>query len=270
VANNRIDDPGANDGGVLGLGDRDQFLIALASGSPNDTVLDGGDDSNDYHSSIYLIADDHRGAAVNGGFNIPGNGAVTPPGTASSFMRLPLNQIVRTRTIHYPGGEVDEETRNFSKSARPLRAPMVRVTGLANDDELVGEVFYITYTIYEPGTASCDSRWFNDETGEWDADPGATYDITFRLVVEDGQSFNFNSGYVLGGDYGDGFGTNGGLSGPVVNQADCEGENCGAVLKAPKTTPCDPNQNPSTIGGAISVQTGWSELEGFSPLEVQL
>jgi hypothetical protein len=147
---------------------------------------------------------------------------------------------------------------------------MVRVTGLTNaDEELLGEVFYVIFTIYEPGTSSCDSRWFNDETGEWEADPGATYDVTFRLVVEDGQAFNFNNGYALAGDY-DGFGNNGGLSGPSVNQADCEGENCGAVLKAPKTAPCDPNQNPSTIGGAISVQTGWSEIEGFSPLEVQL
>jgi hypothetical protein len=269
VANNRIDDPGADDGGVLGLGDRDQFLIALVSGSPNDNVLDGGDSDNDFHSSIYLIADDHRGASVNAGFNIPADGPVTPPGTSASFMRLPLNQIERTRTIHFPDGETDEETRNFSKTARPLRAPMVRVTGLTNADELVGEVFYVTYTIYEPGASSCDTRWYNDVTAEWEPDPGSTYEVTFRLVVENGQGFDFNSNYVLPGDY-DGFGTNGGLSGPVVNQVDCEGENCGAALKAPKTTPCDPNVNPSSISGAISVQTGWSELEGFSPLEAEL
>jgi hypothetical protein len=270
VANNRIDDPGANDGGVLGLGDRDQFLVALASGSPNDNVLDGGDDDNDFHSSIYLIADDHRGPAVNGGFNVPEDGPVTPPGTSASFMRLPLNQIERTRTIHFPDGETDEETRSFSKSARPLRAPMVRVTGLSYDDELVGEVFYVSFTIYEPGISSCDSRWFNDETGEWEADPGATYDVTFRLVVADGQAFNFNSGYVLAEDYGDGYGTNGGLSQPVVTQADCQGENCGALLEAPKTTPCDPNIDAPAIGGAISIQTGWTEIEGYSPLEIPL
>jgi hypothetical protein len=269
VANNRIDEINDN-GGVLEAGERDQFLIALASGSPNDTVLDGGDDSNDFHSSIYLIADDHRVPNSNEGMSIPANGPVTPPGTAKGFMRLPLNQIERTRTIIFPDGETEEETRNFSKSARPLRAPMVRVTGLVNDTDQIGEVFYITFTIYEPGTASCDSRWFNDETGEWEADPGATYDITFRLVVENGETFDFDSGYTLAGDYGDGFGTKGGLTGPVVDQADCEGENCGAVLKSPKTSPCDPNQNPPVVGGAISVQTGWSELEGFSPLEVQL
>jgi hypothetical protein len=270
VANNRIDDPGSDDGGVLGLGERDQFLIALASGSPNDNVLDGGDSDNDYHSSIYLIADDHRGPAVNAGFSIPANGPVTPPGTSSSFMRLPLNQIERTRTIHFPDGETEEETRNFSKAARPLRAPMVRVTGLSNGGVLAGEVFYVSFTVYEPGTSSCDSRWFNDETGEWDADPGATYEITFRLVVEDGESFNFNSGYALENDYSDGFGVNGGLSEPVVTQADCEGQNCGAVLKSPKTKPCDPNQDPPSISGVISVQTGWAELEGFSPLEVAI
>jgi hypothetical protein len=270
VSANRIDGID-NDGSILPIGDRDQFLLALASGSPNDNVLDGGDDSNDFHSSIYLIADDHRVPNTNTGFDIPADGPITPPGVAPKFMRLPLNQIERTRTIIFPDGETEVETRNFSKSARPLRAPMVRVTGLANGGpDIVGEVFYISFTIYEPGTASCDSRWFNDETGEWEADPGATYEVTFRLVVENGQTFDFNSGYQLAGNYGDGFGTGGGLSGPVVDQADCEGENCGAVLKTPKNSPCDPNNNPPTIGGAISVQTGWSELEGFSPLEVQL
>jgi hypothetical protein len=272
VSNNRIDEIN-DDGGVLGLGDRDQFLIALASGSPNDTVIDGDEEDNDFHSSIYLIADDHRAPNTNGGFTIPGDGEITPPGTADSFMRLPLNQIERTRTIIFPDGEVDTETRNFSREARPIRAPMVRVTGLVagnGDNEQIGEVFYISYFIYEPGSNVCDGRWFNDDTGEWEADPGATYEVSFRLVVEEGEGFDFNNGYNLPGNYGDGFGTNGGLVGPVVQQAECGDENCGAVLKAPKTNPCDPNSNAPQIGGAISVATSWSEVEGFTPLEIDL
>jgi hypothetical protein len=270
VSNNRIDALDDN-GGVLEAGERDQFLIALASGSPNDDVLDGGDSDNDFHGSIYLIADDHRGPASNAGFEIPANGAVTVPGASSTFMRLPLSQLERTRTIIFPGGETEEETRNFSKMARPLRSPMVRVTGLVDGEgQILGEVFYIDFTIYEPGTSSCDSRWFDEDTGEWEADPGATYEITFRLVVEEGETFDFNSGYVLPGNYGDGFGQNGGLTQPVVTQTQCAGHNCGAVLPAPKTAPCDPNQNAPGGGGAISIQTGWAELEGFSPLEVGL
>jgi hypothetical protein len=270
VANNRIDDIDSP-GGVLPTGKRDQFLVALASGSPNDTAVDGGDDSNDFHSSIYLLADDHRDDAANEGFDIPGNGAVTEPGAHAHFMRLPLSQIERTRTIYFPNGEVEEETRNFSKAARPIRAPLIRVTGLAEGQEqLDAEVFYVSFTIYEPGSSSCDSRWFDEEAGEWVADPGSTYEITFRLVVEGGNPFDFNNGYTLPGDYGDGFGTPGALSGPSVEQVGCEGDNCGAVLKAPKTSPCDPNADSPSVGGAISVQTGWSELEGFSPLEIQL
>jgi hypothetical protein len=60
------------------------------------------------------------------------------------------------------------------------------------------------------------------------------------------------------------------LTDPIVNQVQCQGENCGAVLKTPKSTPCDPNVNAPGSGGAISIQTGWAELEGFSPLEVGL
>ncbi|MCA9697768.1 MAG: type IV pilin biogenesis protein, partial [Myxococcales bacterium] len=52
ISKNRID--GVDDpGSVLPLGDRDQLLIALASGNPNDAAIDGGDDDNDFHSSIY-------------------------------------------------------------------------------------------------------------------------------------------------------------------------------------------------------------------------
>ncbi|KIG13947.1 hypothetical protein DB30_07363 [Enhygromyxa salina] len=266
VANNRIDEIN-NPGTILPIGDRDQFLLALVSGSPNDNKIDGGDDANDFHSSLYLIADDHR-VDQHGGFDIPANAPATAPGAHAHFMRMPLNQIERTRTIVFPNGDTEDETRNFSKAARPIRAPMVRVTGLANGtQQLDAEVYYISYTIYEPGSGSCDSRWFDEEAGEWVADPGATYEISFRLVVAGGSPFDFMGGYQLPEDFNDGFGTSGNLTAPIVEQAICEGDNCGAVLRAPKTSPCDPNVDAPPIGGAISVQTGWAELEGFSPLE---
>jgi hypothetical protein len=268
VSANRID-PLNGDGGVLPEGDRDQFMLALVSGSATDRALDGGDADNDFHSSLYLLVDDHRSPADHAGFNIPGNGAITPPGVSSTFMRLPLSQIERTRTIFFPNGETEQVTRNFSKNARPLRSPSVRVTGLLENGTIAGEVFYITFTIYEPGDAECDSRWFNEDTGEWEADPGSTYEISFRLVVRDGETFDFASAYVMN-DYGDGYGTAGGLTGPVVEQALCEGDNCGPTLQTPSNAPCDPNQNPPTATGAISVATGWSELEGFTPLEIAL
>ncbi len=269
VANDRIDtidDPGD----VPDLTERDQFLIALVSGNPNDTVVDGGDDDNDFHSSIYLIADDHRLDSA-GGFDIPANGVATAPGSHAHFMRLPLNQIERTRTIIFPGGDEEVETRNFSKQARPIRAPMIRVTGLAEGTVQSGaEVYYVTFTIYEPAEQLCDGRWYDTDKGSWILDPGATYELTFRLVLGDGEAFDFTTGYSLPNDYGDGFGTGGGLTAPVVEQVGCDGENCGAVLRAPSSSPCDPNADAPPVGAMTSVQTGAAELEGFSPLEIQL
>ncbi len=268
AAANRID-PSNNPGTILPEGDRNQFLVALASGSPNDLAIDTN--STDFHTSLYLIADDHR-LDPHGGFDIPGSGGVTPPGSHAHFMRLPISDIQRTRNIIYPNGTTAQETRKFSKESRPLRAPMIRVTGLANGGEQVdnAEVFYITYTIYEPGSAGCNSNWYDPNTKEWVADPGATYELTFRLVVTGGDGFDFLNGYTLPSDYGDGFGVNGALSGPVVEQVVCAGENCGPTLTTPKNSPCDPNVNMPPVGGVISVSTGWSELEGFSPLEIDL
>src|SRR5690606_39991746 len=131
-----------------------------------------------------LIADDHR-EAPNAGFDIPGIGGLTAPGSHDHFMRLPLNQIERSRTIIYPDATAEVETRKFSKRARPIRPPMIRVTGLVDGEEILdNEVFYISYTVYEPASATCNPKWYDENTDEWTADPGATYEVTFRLVVE--------------------------------------------------------------------------------------
>ena len=270
VANNRIDDID-DPGDVLAAGDRDQFLIALASGNPNDTAIDAGVEGSDFHSSIYLIVDDHR-ADPKAGFNIPSNAPNTAPGSHAHFMRLPLNAIERTRHVEYPNGTSDDQTRAFSKRARPIRAPLIRVTGVANGtDQVDAEVYYVTYTIYEPGDSVCDPRWFDKDKGEWIYDAGATYEITFRLAIGGSDPFNFQNAYVLPNDPNDGFGSSGGLSGPRVRQLDsCSDGNCGASLKAPKSSPCDPNTDAPAVGGVVSVSTGYSELEGFTPLEIEL
>jgi hypothetical protein len=270
AANNRIDafdDPGD----ILPEGDRDQFLLALVSGSPNDNAIDGGDEENDFHSSIYLMVDDHRTDA-NKGLVIPGIGGTSAPGANTKFMRLPLNQIERTRTIIYPDGTSGTETREFSQTARPMRSPLIRVTGLANGEDVVDdvEIFYITYTVYEPGGQTCDPKWYDEDAAEWIIDPGATYEISFRLVVSGDESFDFTNPYNLPGDFGDGFGQGGALSGPTVEQVLCEGENCGAVLKAGGNSPCDPNQENTSTNLVTSIAVGYSELTGFTPLEIEL
>lgn len=271
AANNRIDsitDPG----GTLDSGDRDQFLIAMVSGNPNDDVVDGGDPDNDFHSSIYLLADDHRQDPEEG-FDIPTNAPTTSPGSHAYFMRLPLNQIERTRTVTFPDGTTESQTRVFSKRARPIRAPFIRVTGVADGEvQQDAEVFYVSYTIYEPGDTVCDSRWYDKDSQTWVFDQGSTYEITFRLAVEGGNPFDFQTNYSLPGDPGDGFGSSGALGQPIVTQISdgCDDGNCGAVVKAPKSSPCDPNEDAPTVSGVTSIQTGWSELDGFSPLEIPL
>ena len=129
----------------------------------------------------------------------------------------------------------------------------------------------MTFTIYEPGDAKCDPRWYDKNKGEWVFDAGTTYEITFRLAIGGDDPFNFQSGYNLPNDPNDGFGTSGALGAGHVSQVDsCPDGNCGATLNAPKTSPCDPNVDSPPVGGVVSVSTGYSELEGFTPLEISL
>ncbi|NVB36665.1 type IV pilin biogenesis protein [Pseudenhygromyxa sp. WMMC2535] len=270
AAKNRIDaidDPGE----ALAVGERDQLLIALASGSPNDAAIDGGEDDNDFHSSLYLLVDDHR-EDPEAGFDVPAGAPAAAPGTHPHYMRLPLAQIERTRTIAYPDGSVEDQTRAFSRRARPLRAPLIRVTGAFADDlQTDAEIFYVTYTIYEPGDSSCDPRWYDEDEQRWVYDQGATYELELRLISRRGQGFDFQTGEKLPGEPDDGFGTSMGLVASAVRQiGDCDDGNCGAVLAAPESSPCNPNEDAPVVGGITSIQTGWTELDGFSPLEIPL
>ena len=270
VANNRIDDID-DPGGVLPLGARDQFLIALASGNPNDDAIDGGDETNDFHASVYLIVDDHR-EDPEAGFDVPQGAPVTAPGAHSHFMRLPLSQIERTRHIEFADGSSEDQTRVFSKRARPIRAPKIHVTGAADGAEQVdAEVYYVTYTVYEPGDTLCDPRWYDEDSGEWVFDSGTTYAITLRLAIGGDGEFDFRTNYSLPRDPNDGFGVAGALSAARVEQIDaCADGNCGLILEPHQTRPCDPNADAPSISGAISIPISYTEVHGFNPLELPL
>jgi hypothetical protein len=270
AANNRIDNID-NPGGVLAKGDRDQFLIALISGNPNDDVVDAHAEESDFHSSLYMLVDDHRAAPADG-FAIPGGGALTKPGNEPKFMRMALNEIERTRHVEYADGTVEDQTRPFSKRARPIRAPLIYVNGVADGTEQIdASLYYVSYMIYEPGDSLCDPRWYNDETSEWSFDSGATYEVTFRVAVGPDESFDFKNGFQLPSDPGDGFGSDGKLGDAIVRQlGSCPDGNCGPILEAPNSSPCDPNEDAPMVGGSISIQTGYSELLGFTPLELPL
>ncbi|MBV1859144.1 MAG: hypothetical protein KUG77_12090 [Nannocystaceae bacterium] len=75
---NRLDDTGA--GALDPVDENNQFLVALVSGSPQDDSIDGGDEDNDFHTSLYLLVDDHGPSpGPDEGFDIP-TGAPTSGG----------------------------------------------------------------------------------------------------------------------------------------------------------------------------------------------
>jgi hypothetical protein len=278
VANDRIDDQGVLTGAYPD-GKRDQFLVALISGSVFDDAIDGGEPANDYHSSIYILADDHRQDA-NEGFDIPNGGGKTAAGDHSHFFRLALSDLERERKYQpFPNSPIYTETRSFSKAARPIRAPSIRVTGLVeqvgNSLEVVEgvELYYIEYKIYEPGDKSCDQAWYDEANEEWVYDQGATYTVRLRLTVRDGEAFDFKNGASV--DPSDVHGITGaGLQLGDVEQdlgGDCADGVCGpgAGTGGPKV-PCDPNADASPGGGQRSIAMSTQDLEGFTPLEVAL
>jgi hypothetical protein len=157
VSINRIDETPGNSGQGIGDDDQDQFLIAMVSGSPYDDTLDANDTAVDFHPSMYILVDDHRGVNKHGGFNIPSVTDRVPAGSSATFMREVLTDVERTRSfLPYstfspsaatpcPGGASWDpsavptdpvqagrcvETDIFSKRTRPIRAPRIAVTGL--------------------------------------------------------------------------------------------------------------------------------------------
>jgi hypothetical protein len=287
VSTNRIDESPASAQVPLDKKDRDYMLVALNSGSPYDDAIDGGDSKNDFHSSLYLMVDNHQNDDLadpnddpEKGLNIPGIGGVVAPGDHATFMREPLSTIDRVRYILYPDGTDETSAPTpFAKTARPLKAPTTRVTGLTDGNgSLIAEIYYITYLVYEPGVQSCDQKWYDPVAKEWGFDFGSTYEITYRLGRALGDDLDFVNGTDLlnGVDIGDGWGAGtGGLTrdpnGPEqVRDGECADGNCAPQLTTPPNRPCDPNEYGQPTYPATTVPVGWAELDGFTPLEIAL
>ncbi len=283
---NRLDDVTA--GAISDVVENDQALVALVSGSPNEAELDGGDPDNDFHTSLYLLADDHSSGDPGDGFDIPAgapkSGGAFAAGDSVSgnpgYMRVAVTDIERTRVVTpFPGATTFSETRNFSKAARPVRAPRIYVTGVVDDSGETPvviedvEVFYVTYYIYEPGTGECDPRFYDAENDEWYLDYGSTYEVTFRLTADSVNGFEFNSGSAGGTspvDFETGFET--GLRLDSVEQSgaeECPSGNCGARPGTPDVTPCDNNIAPEDLppDPQYAIPMSSRQLPAFSPVE---
>lgn len=284
-ASNRIDDFTAVANGTVN-DEQDQFLVALISGTAADETIDGRNPANAFHSSLYLLVDDHRAGDKHLGFTIP---AGAPKSIASdsvagatftadpAYLRLALSDIVRTRVVvPYEGASPITETRAFSKLARPIRAPRIYVTGVADSTSGAAvvvedlEVYNITYTVYEPGSGECNEAFYDAANNTWHFDQGSTYEITFRLVANSASGFNFTAGASPPGvDFGGGFTP--ALTLASVSQLTtegCTGGACGMVAGGGSAVPCDNNSAapPAGVTG-FAVPTSTAQIAGFTPVE---
>jgi len=275
-SNDRIDD--FLSGTVGALTETDQFLVAMASGSASDDSLT--EDTN-YHSSLYVLVDDHSTVPTDG-FSIPAGGPISLPGANANYMRVPLSQIERERVFRpFPTSGVLTRTRNFSANTRPIRPPRIFVTGAVDDSIAPGlppvivegvEVYYIEFMVYEPPSSECDPDWHDSATSQWYSDPGQTYRLRFRLTNTTATPFDLQAGADDNAnvDFGGGFGSSG-LELQSVEQlggTDCQDGDCGANPTPPGPTPCDNNTDtPASTTTPFSLTTQQSELSGFTPIE---
>jgi len=281
-ASNRIDD--FTSFGASIIDETDQFIVALASGSINDDTLDPSIDGNTFHSSLYLLVDDHRSGDKGLGFNIPAGAPKfstdatigTFVGTEPGYFRIAVSDIERIREVTpYPGATPFIETRTFSRATRPARAPRIFVTGVVDQttNEVIDglEVYYIEFSLFEPGSFACDPRFYDSTTQTWHPDLGSTYQLTFRVTSELGSGFNFTTGTTsTTADFGAGFER--GLTLESVEQVtpdNCPGGNCGSTPGTGAPPSCDANAGggaaPTAQGFAVTTAT--SQVPGFSPVE---
>lgn len=263
-----------------------QFLVALIGGSPSDDALRDGPGAN-YHSSIYVIVDEHQ-SDKQGGINVPAGAPKTDPGVNADFMRVALTDIERTRTVvPFEGADVIEETRTFARGTRPIRAPRIFVTGVVDETTVDDpnptviegvEVYNIQFTVYEPPAAICDEDWYDTDEDQWHEDPGSTFLLTYRLTSNVSSGFDLITGAGGGGggggaggaDFGGGFAT--GLTLASVEQigtGECANGGCGPQMSNTASAPCDNNANPPPgIGGAgAALAVTHTELTAFTPIE---
>lgn len=276
TANNRIDEPSGGFSGDMPPGE-DQMLVALVSGSAADDDLNGPE--SQFHSSLYLLVDDHSGAPKSGGFNIPSGAPKMAPGQVGEepgYLRMAFSDIDRTRNFTpYEGAPTYTETGKFSMRTRPVRAPRMEITGVVGEDgEVVEglEVVRVTYTVYEPGVEECDSRWYDSSADVWYFDEGSVFEVTFRLTTLAGQGFDFTQGAAAGGDttFEDSEFDPGLVMESVsqVSGGGCDDGNCGPQAPPKETQPCDlnaPGGAGTSAGGVVPIRN--AEVSGFSPLE---
>ena len=286
TANDRIDDfqssvPGEADG-------VDQFLVALVSGSPADDSIDATAGDDDFHSSLYLLVDDHAGADQHGGFEIPPGAPLSAVGERSSYVRLAFSQLERTRCVRYPANPDAEDcsdVRRFSPATRPTRPPRIVVRSVIDQDTVPtdpdapdvrpptvldeAEVVEITFTVYEPGEGMCDPRWYDDRRGEWVTDRGATYELSFQLFANDGGGFDFLRGYQGDTvDFDEDFDTGLVMTAPrQITTPICRDGNCGPTGEPPGLPPCDNGGGSGEPGRVLSVPLSRTEIMSFTPIE---
>jgi hypothetical protein len=281
TANGRIDLPGGAPSGEppLGMG---QFLIALASGAPAEETISSK--VSNFHSSLYLLVDDHSKDG-HGGFDVPAGAPKLAPSSLQSqphFARIAVSDLARTRKFQpFPGAPTYTEAGTFGRGTRPIRSPRIEVTGVVDRASTSGggvaqvisgvEVYTITYTLYEPPSGKCDVRFLDSAKNIWYADEGSTYEVKLRVTAVAGSGFDFSKG--AGTDvakFQSGFSP--GLVLQSVTQTTtggCTDGNCGPNLDPPSMKPCDNNtEGPSGGGqqGFAITQTGF-ELAGFNPVE---
>ncbi len=277
----RLDDISSATGGG-DVSPTNQFLVALIGGTTADSSLREGAGAS-YHSSIFVLVDDHQGDAT-AGFDVPAGAPKSDPGDNANYMRLALTDIERTRrVIPYENAAPVTEIRNFSRATRPLRAPRIYVTGVI-DQSTSGnaegptvidgvEVYRMEFTVYEPPAEVCDARFFDGGSNEWHPDPGSTYRVTFRLTADVASGFDLINGAANGNaslDFGSG--NNTGLILETVEQlgsGDCPEGGCGAQLLAPSSVACDNNAGTVAVdlAAASALAITHKELTSFSPIE---
>ncbi|MBX7083433.1 MAG: type IV pilin biogenesis protein [Nannocystaceae bacterium] len=281
TASGRIDPPGGGRSGEPPLG-VDQFLVALASGALADDSTPG---TSAFHSSLYLLADDH-GHDAEGGFDVPSGGPKVDPdaiATYPHYVRLAVTDLERTREFTpFEGATTYQETGTFSRATRPVRAPRIEVSGVvdaATVDAASGprviegvEIYRVTYTLYEPPSAACDARFYDAHNHRWHVDEGATYEVTLRVTGVAGQGFDFTQGADdAGAQFDAGFSPALVLeSVEQVRSGDCSDGSCGPRVPAPAAVPCDRNDGAQAGSGTASgfaVPMGVAELAGFTPIE---
>lgn len=247
------------------------FVVALASGALNDDSTDVARTNSDFHSSLYILVDDHSaGANEHGGFNVPNGGDLTGGVTDPAFFRIALSQITRTRTlVPYPGAAPVSETGTFARGTRPIRPPRITMVPATDRPDLT--VLYFEFEVFEPGSLTCDPRLFDGT--QWYADPGGTFRIVFRLTADDSTGFDLVAGSGASFTEPDGFAP--GVSGPglsmgtvtQLDDGDCSGSGCGLRPGAGFTPPCDDNNYGGSAADSFSIALSHRVLSDFTPVE---